>query len=628
MMITTLIHQKKFELYINLDTKTDGAEDLRRVFVKTFADHGITLEFGEHAVDGFDRLLHVFRDAFSANLCIFEISSGETEQYIELGIALALNKRLIVLARNDASVPPRLTSNNVIRYSDNQELRNQIERALDQGLFHEVQQASPYCQFCEKACPGMGALQYRNRVLVLDNRRVLWMGLMEVLEPYLAKQDVKTVRLTDAPSGPLLCDLRGKIRESQFVICHLGKLSNADTMLALGMVIGLRVPRVILGKTSHDEIPSILEGVDFNLTYEDKDDLRQTKLDDLGSSVLDVILPSFDRLRPTKKLKFSWDRFNNLADSLLSESMDRPQKGIQGRLRVLRYHGDHVIRIHTLFIHGLLFGRDQAKCDVHLPSIAASREHFIIWKGRDNNYYLEDLNSRIPPVLNGHPLLRGETREIFFGDSLRVGQFEFKIWDNRHLPMDSINLVRVPTEDIQEGHLRIHCPDVRRPSVLQGIDHTFLLRVRYLDKTLRTITLEVQGYYPLGKILEQLTVLLGLPHLRHHFKMQDEVLDDSATPYELNIGDSEFLLLVENRVDRAILDALSRIEYCEKCQPRMYGEVEWRFGKKLGTLREVFDQIYYERFETTAQENVKFPIYECPNCGHRVIASMMIGGDE
>jgi hypothetical protein len=628
MMITTLSEQKKQEPYINLATKVDEIEDLARIFVETFANQGITPQFDDRAGVGIERLFQVFREVFSANMCIFDISSEEKEQYIELGIALALNKRMIILARKDSSVPSRLASNNVIRYSDTKELRGRLEGALGQGLLDEVQKAAPHCQFCEKACPGMGALQYRNRVLVLDNRRVLWMGLMEVLESYLDKLDVNMLRLTDAPIDPPLCDLRGKIRESQFAISHLGNLSNADTMLALGMVIGLRVPRVILSRASQDELPSILAGVDFGMAYEDMDELRQTRLDDLRSRFLDVILPSFDRLRPTNALKFSWDRFNNLADSLRSESVSRSQKDIQGRLRVLRYQGDHIIRIHTLYTQSILFGRDQTKCDVHLPSIAASREHFIIWKGRENNFYVEDLESTIPPVLNGHPLVRGETREIFFGDSLRVGQFEFKIWDNRHLPMDSIIQTRIPTADLKEGHFRIHCPDVQRPSSLVGVDHKYLLRVRYLDKRLRTVTLEVQGYYPLGKILERLIVHLGLPQIRHHFMIQDEVIEDSATPYDLNIGDSEFLLLVENRIDRAILDAQSRIKYCERCQPKMYGEVEWRFGKKLGTLREIFEGIYYEHNEATPPDDVDFPLGECPNCGHRVTASTMIGGDE
>jgi hypothetical protein len=55
---------------------------------------------------------------------------------------------------------------------------------------------------------------------------------------------------------------------------------------------------------------------------------------------------------------------------------------------------------------------------------------------------------------------------------------------------------------------------------------------------------EVQAYYPLGRILDRVVDLIGLPHNGYCFKVDDRVIDGSETLLSAGIQRGDLLRII------------------------------------------------------------------------------------
>jgi hypothetical protein len=442
------------------------------------------------------------------------------------------------------------------------------------------------CYFCGKVCESMSTPPDENAYLVLNHSKLLWRELMGSLAPYLAEYHLYPVYLTDRSSGPRLCDVRRKVLSAQFVLCHLGALSNESSYLALGMAIGSRVPWILVSKKEAGQPSrSSLQGREGNTQpvapphWEELEGAGQPGLHaipltlkgDKGGNVVPGDLQEIERIeysapadleQPlTKTLGTFLGRI--VADSsverdktaLLSlpfwlqlddwiERAIQPAQApeiVRGRIRVIHYKGQRRLLERVVPDRGLLFGRS-SDCDVFVENLSVSSHHFRILKGRTGKTFVEDLHSRNGTFLNGTRLPPGKRVEIRPNDTIRIPGARFLVWDDRPLPEEEPGLV-VGTTAMLPPIPRIEIPDVSPPTYLSTWDHSLVLTVLLPDGHHRS-TVEVQAYYPMGKILAAMIDLLDLPQGEYRFSAEDEIIDHEETPLSIGIKSGDTLAII------------------------------------------------------------------------------------
>jgi hypothetical protein len=90
---------------------------------------------------------------------------------------------------------------------------------------------------------------------------------------------------------------------------------------------------------------------------------------------------------------------------------------------------------------------------------------------------------------------------------------------------------------------RIEIPDVSPPTYLSTWDHSLVLTVLLPDGHHRS-TVEVQAYYPMGKILAAMIDLLDLPQGEYRFSAEDEIIDHEETPLSIGIKSGDTLAII------------------------------------------------------------------------------------
>jgi len=592
--------------------------DWRRAVANVFAPLG----YEPRHTDRQPQLMDICQDIFLTRFGIFELSSEDLNGYLELGIALGLNRPAIVTTRDKASLPPELEpphaeesprreelaggkgaatlpsieeeGGRLIVYADHSDLETKLARLRDHGFPPSESLAHDMCYFCDKVCESMSTPPDENAYLVLNHSKLLWRELMGSLAPCLAEYHLYPVYLTDRASGPRLCDVRRKVLSAQFVLCHLGALSNESSYLALGMAIGSRAPRK-RGGGSHalprkrgggsHALPRKRGGGSHALPREQGEGLHtlpcergeglralpHTSEGDKECNVVPIVLQEIERIeysapadleRPLTKALGTFlgrimagssvERDKTALLSLpfwlqLDDWIERATQPAQtpetvrGRIRIVHYKGQRRLLERVVPDRGLLVGRS-SDCDVFVENQSVSSHHFRILKGRTGKTFVEDLNSRNSTFLNGTRLPPGKGVEIRPNDTIRIPGARFLVWDDRPLPKEEPGLV-VGTTAMLPPIPRIEIPDVSPPTYLSTWDHSLVLTVLLPDGHHRS-TVEVQAYYPMGKIMAALVDLLDLPQGEYHFRAEDEIVDQEETPLSAGIKSGDTLAIM------------------------------------------------------------------------------------
>ncbi|MFQ6101002.1 MAG: FHA domain-containing protein [Anaerolineae bacterium] len=523
--------------------QSENIEDFRRVVASVFSPLGCEFyhagKSADKGIEGQPLLLDICQEIFSASFGIFDLSSENPDVYLEIGIALGLNRPIIATAREKTSLPPALRAHNVITYADHSELEAKLSRLCDHGFPSITQPTPDYCYFCDRVCESMSTPPDENSYLALNRSKLLWRNLMQSLTPHLASYHLYPVCLTDRGSGPMLCDVRRKVLASRFVLCHLGALSDESSFLSLGMAIGSRVPWILLSKKGGGSAPSILHGID-RIEYVTLADLEGSLTDVLGTFLGRIMSGSAVKNDKTALLSLPFwvqldDWINHAARPVAAH------KEIQGEIRVVQYKGHKCLSKHTIPERGLLLGRG-ADCDVVVENPSVSSRHFRILRGRAEKYFVEDLHSKNGTFLNGTRLSPGRRVVINIDDTIRIPGARFLIWDDRPLPERKTDHY-LHTTGLLPPIRRIEIPDVSPPTYLSTWDYPLVLTVLLPDGHNRSM-FEVQAYYPMGRILSELVDLLDLPEMEYCFKIENKLISGDETPLSIGVERGDVLMMV------------------------------------------------------------------------------------
>lgn len=522
---------------------SENVDDLRKAAASVFGPLGYAPYYADRDIDssirGQSLLLKICQRIFLTSFGIFDLSLENPNSYLEMGIALGLNRPIIATANVRTTLPLELKGHNVVRYADATDLKAELSRLRDQGFPLATRPMPDYCYFCGRVCESMSTPPDENAYLVLNRSKLLWRNLMRSLTPHLVEYDLSPVYLSDRASGPMLCEVRRKVISSQFALCHLGALSDESSFLALGMAIGGRVPWILLSQPGQDPAPSTLQGFD-RIEYSTLADLEAPLTDTLGAFLGRVTSGAVAKNATTTFLSLPfWVQLDDWI-SRVKHAAQAPE-AIQGEVRVIQYEGQKLLSRHTVPKSGLLFGRS-GDCTVVVENQSVSARHFRILKGRTGKYFIEDLHSKNGTFLNGTRLSPGQRTELRLNDTIRVPGARFLIWDDRPLPAEKPAQIFGDTS-LLPPILKIEIPDVPPPVYLSTWDHSMVLTV-LPPNSRRHSMFEVQAYYPMGRILSELVSVLNLPQRKYCFRIKDELIGDDETPLSIGVKRGDVLTMV------------------------------------------------------------------------------------
>jgi hypothetical protein len=525
---------------------SEDREDFKSVITAVFGSLGYepyyTGRSADEGLEGQPLLLDICQQIFSASFGVFDLSAEDPSGYLEMGIALGLNRPIVATVKERTPLPAVLEGHHVITYADYSDLEAKLARLCDQDFPPTAQPVPDYCCFCGRVCESMSIPPDENAYLVLSQSKLLWRNLMESLAPHLAEYHLYPVYLSDRVSGPGLCDMRRKVLAAQFVLCHLGALSDESSFLSLGMAVGSRVPWVLLSGKDHDPVPSDLQGVD-RIEYATLADLEGPLTEALGVFLGRITAGSVVKNDKTALLSLPfWVQLGDWIDRVAQPA--RASEVIQGRIRVVRYRGQMRLSEHVVPEEGLLFGRDP-ECDVVVENQGVSSRHFRILKGRTGKTFVEDLHSKNGTFLNGTRLPPGKRVEVKPNDAIRIPGARFLIWNGRPLPQEEAPQTFGDTS-LLPPILKIEIPDVAPPTYLSTWNHSLVLTIVLPDGHHRAM-FEVQGYYPVGRILSELVGLLDLPERKYHFMIENKLIDDDETPLSIGIQRGDLLIMTPEK---------------------------------------------------------------------------------
>lgn len=514
---------------------SNHAGSLKAVLADVFGRAGYEPYYAEEHTDKAcgeeSRLLTTCKRIFSSSFSVFDLSSGDPNSYLELGIALGLNCPTVAIADLKACLPPALKGQEVIIYTDCSDLEAKLIKLCEQGFPPAAHSTPDYCYFCGRVCGSMSTPPDENFYLVLHHSKLLWRNLMQSLTPRLAEYHLYPGYLSGRAAGATLCDMREQVLASQFVLCHPGALSDESSFLALGLAIGSQVPWILLTKEDQEAIPSDLQGID-HIEYGTVSDLGELLIDTLGGFLGRVMSKSPAKSNGTALLSLPfWIQLEDWI-SRATQPEQAPDKP-QGDIQIAQYEGQTYLTKYPVPKQGLLFGRDLG-CDVVVQNPSTSARHFRILRGRTGKTFVEDLHSKNGTFLNGNRLPPGERVEIKINDTIRIPGARFLIWDKRPVPREQETPQSFGSTAMLPPILRIEIPDVPPPTYVSTWDHLLTLTVVLPDGQHRT-TFEVQAYYPMGRILSTLVDLLDLPGGKYRFQLEDEFVDDDETPLSLGL---------------------------------------------------------------------------------------------
>jgi DNA-binding response OmpR family regulator len=239
-------------------------KDLRRAISKALTPMDLKPYFPDQEVEQEFILRKIKEKIFQTRFSVFDISLLRSNVFIEIGIAIGLNRPLLIVVEQEITVPEVLEGLVKIRYSNFSSLTQELEcRIKDWMQLLETgrQIGRSYCQIQGKRCDGQNGGQERTYLIAdvessksTDFRN----AVMRALEPW----DFRPVFLGGhASSEPLLCQYCKQVQSTAFGVYRIFADATAEIFFALGLAIGLNVPYLLLVE-AETAIPSNLKGLD------------------------------------------------------------------------------------------------------------------------------------------------------------------------------------------------------------------------------------------------------------------------------------------------------------------------------------------------------------------------------
>jgi hypothetical protein len=523
-------------------------KDLRAIISNVFEPHGFKPYYPDENIEGQSLLVRICQKIFLSHFSIFDLSTARFNVYLEMGIALALNRYVLVIAQRGSHIPKILEGYPVLIYDNYSNLEEQLEKLRQQGFPPDERNHNwkDFCYFCNKICAGVTSSEDDNTYLLLEDRPLLWRDLKAALKKQLDKRHLYPISLKEKASSelPALSELRRKVLSSQFVICHLG-MSDETGFLGLGMAIGSRKPWLLLAEKEKTTIPSNVQGFD-RLEYQALADFEGLYLSGVLNRFLDMIMfnSAINRDANTKVIERPfWEQFDIWINRILYDT--DTSETIRDQTRIIQVDGQRYINKYYVPPTGLLVGRGK-DCDIQLDNEYISATHFRIIKGAGTNYFIQDLSSKNGTFLNGNKLPAKKRTKLNFKDVISITRrVKFVVWDMNPFDMEEASARRLHDTD---GLVpKIHLSDVPIPSHIDSIEQPIILVAVRPDSS-GFIQFETQIYYPMGQILSALVKIIGLQSKEYCFKVGSLVIDDNETPLSLGLKDNFVLQIVSKKL--------------------------------------------------------------------------------
>jgi DNA-binding response OmpR family regulator len=258
--------------------------DLRARLERVLKQLGLHAYFADKELSG-DFILHkVCKKILITRASIVDLTSVNPNVYVELGVAIGLNKPVFLVLKQHATVPPLLEGFVKLRFTSYTGLGRDLVTQAPGWLQESVTQHMRYtthCHFVNVLCPDRQRLTPQRRYLVIDQRE----ETDATGQPYLAPDPDLRAELLEAlnrfhftpvfldevspGAGVRLCDYCRALRDSDFALIHLTRHTAQNVYLLLGLVTGLGIPSLLILHDERDRegrlsfiLPSMLHGLD------------------------------------------------------------------------------------------------------------------------------------------------------------------------------------------------------------------------------------------------------------------------------------------------------------------------------------------------------------------------------
>lgn len=261
--------------------------DLRRAIRDIFHPPHLRAYFARESTSSGDILFKICRKIWLSRGGIIDLTTENPNIYLELGIAIGMNKPTLIVHKSTTTLPPWLSGFPGIPFTEYQDLRDSLSKPEITNKFevdYETNRpCSEPCAFSNISCDFRCGATLENTGFIVDecyddNDRKKLAASGDLQRSLKSRfPDINLVLLTQLEHRKPLefCNYCCHLRESGFVIGHLESRSNAPKVcLLLGLAIGLGIPWALLTHKERDvQIPTVLLGQDnailFNSYVED-----------------------------------------------------------------------------------------------------------------------------------------------------------------------------------------------------------------------------------------------------------------------------------------------------------------------------------------------------------------------
>lgn len=261
-----------------------GQKDLRVKLERALKQLGLKPYFADKEVTGEFILTKVCKKILTTRASIVDLTKANPNVYFELGLAVGLNKPVFLVLKSDESVPSLLESFVKISFTNYVALETQIVAEVP-GWLQDSNDLNVllynHCHFVNTLCPDRQRITPQRRFLVLDEAEGTGAGASRVhtvdqdlrveVEATMDRFNFAPAFMDDVPTGSSfrLCDHCRALRDSNFVLCHIDRLTSNNVYLLLGLLTGIGIPSLLMIREERDkkgnllwEVPSMLRGLD------------------------------------------------------------------------------------------------------------------------------------------------------------------------------------------------------------------------------------------------------------------------------------------------------------------------------------------------------------------------------
>ncbi len=212
--------------YISHPLNAQKVDDLRPILNNVLLERNYQPFYANQTYEGNTILFGTCKNIYLADLCVFEIAKSYPQIYIEIGIALAYNKPIIIIVDKEHYGPLMLQGFSIVSYSGYLDIPNKLGNIIDNLLNQIYPDDDNFCKFCNQICESMLISQNKNSFVILNKAGLLqrgdWDQINHIMSLYFSEYHMYPIHSTDIIAQNRLCDVRRKVYSSRFALIIRG----------------------------------------------------------------------------------------------------------------------------------------------------------------------------------------------------------------------------------------------------------------------------------------------------------------------------------------------------------------------------------------------------------------------